>query len=61
MMQFNINPSYQIDNIVNESHFRSTFRGERAEDVDKVYFRRRDDFVDYTEAMFKNKHLITKK
>ena len=44
-----------------KSTFKSDFKGEVEEPVDKVYFRRRDEESMYAEAMFKNKILAGKK
>ena len=61
MHQLNINPAYQIDEKGDCSHFRETFKGLKEEETDKVYFRKKDEMVDYAEAMFKTKLLFAKK
>jgi hypothetical protein len=61
LMQLNINPSFQIEQRMDLTNFRETYTGEREEEVDKVYFRKKDEMVNYAEAMFKSKQLLTKK
>jgi hypothetical protein len=61
LMQLNINPSFQIAQRMDVTEFRQTFKGEVEEEVDKVYFRKKDEMVNYAEASFKMKHLLTKK
>lgn len=60
-MQLNINPSFQIDQRMDVTHFRETFKGERAEECDKVYFRRKDEISEFAECLCKSKALMTKK
>merc|ERR1719464_274876 len=51
--QLNLNPGYQMDNGMDTSHFRETFKGNKVEDTDKVYFRKKDEIVNYAEAYVK--------
>ena len=61
LMQLNINPSFQIEQRMDVTHFRETFKGEKMEETDKVYFRKKDPVSEYAECMFKSKVLMTKK
>ncbi len=56
-----VNPSYRLENKMDSTEFRSTFKGVREEEVDKVYFRKMDEVSHFAEAMFKTKILMTKK
>jgi len=60
-MQLNINPSYQITQRMDVTNFRETFKGEKGEETDKVYFRKKDELSNYAEAWLKSKVLMTKK
>ena len=55
-----MNPAYRLEKN-DKTHFRETFRGKRDEEVDKVYFRRKDNLSDYAEALFKSKLVLSKK
>ena len=59
-MWIQVNPAYRIEKN-DKTHFADTFKGKRDEDVDKVYFRRKDNLSDYAEALFKTKLVLTKK
>jgi hypothetical protein len=61
LMQLNVNPAFQIEQRMDVTEFRETFKGEKVEETDKVYFRRKDDITEYAECMFKSKVLIDKK
>ena len=61
VMQININPSYQISQRMDVTNFRETYKGEKVEETDKVYFRKKDDLSNYTECWLKSKVLMTKK
>lgn len=61
LMQLNINPAFQIEQRMDVTQFRDTFKGEKVEETDKVYFRRKDEITEYAECMFKSKVLIEKK
>lgn len=56
-----LNPGYRLEDNNKSTHFSETFKGERKEDVDKVYFRKRDGLASYAEALFKSKHICSKK
>jgi hypothetical protein len=43
------------------TNFRETFKGEKGEETDKVYFRKKDELSNYAEAWLKSKVLMTKK
>ena len=43
------------------THFRETFKGEKIEETDKVYFRKKDEISEYAECLYKSKALMTKK
>lgn len=60
-MQLNINPSFQIEQRLDVTNFRETYKGEKMEETDKVYFRKKDEVSEYAECMFKSKVLMTKK
>jgi hypothetical protein len=61
LMQLNINPAYQIEQRMDLTNFRETYKGEKVEATDKVYFRKKDDMIEYAECLFKSKVLMTKK
>jgi hypothetical protein len=61
LMQLNVNPSYQIEQKLDMTHFRETFKGEKEEETDKVYFRKKDEISEYAECWLKSKVLMTKK
>lgn len=60
-MWMGCNPSYRLENKMDSTQFRDTFKGQRDEPVDKVYFRKQDQVSAYAEAMFKSSILMTKK
>ena len=60
-MWASVNPQYRLDNKMDSTEFRSTFKGVREEPVDKVYFRKADWVSKYAEALQKAKILVTKK
>ena len=55
------NPAYRRDNKMDDTEFKSTFKGVREEEVDKVYFRKMDEVSRFAEAVCKTKILMTKK
>jgi hypothetical protein len=55
------NPAYRRDNTMDDTEFKSTFKGVREEEVDKVYFRKMDEVSRFAEAVCKTKILMTKK
>ena len=55
------NPAYRRDNKMDDTEFKSTFKGVREEEVDKVYFRKMDEVSRFAEAVCKAKILMTKK
>lgn len=60
-LSMGINPNYRLENKMDCTQFRDTFKGHREEPVDKVYFRKQDEVSAYAEAMFKSSILMTKK
>ena len=60
-LQLNINAGYHMDNGMAITTNRMTHTGEKVEETDKVYFRKRDEVSNYAEFMFKAKILINKK
>ena len=55
-----MNPAYRIEKN-DTTHFKETFTGKREEEVDKVYFRTKDNLSNYAEALFQTKIVLTKK
>ena len=60
-MWMSCNPGYRRDNTMTDTEFRSTFKGVREEEVDKVYFRKMDEVSRFAEAVCKAKVLLTNK
>ena len=54
VMWIGANPGYHMDDQMQESHFMETFKGKKDEDTDKVYFRKKDEMVTYTEHAVKS-------
>ena len=47
-----------MDNTMDKTEFRDTFKGGKQEETDKIYFRKADEVSKYAEAMFKTKGLL---
>ena len=57
-MWLGANPRYHMDDQMQESHFMGTFKGQKDEDTDKVYFRKKDEMVTYAEHAFKSQIIM---
>ena len=57
-MNLNFNPRYYSEGQMEKSHFMETFKGEKEEPTDKVYFRKKDEMVDYAEHSFKSQIIM---
>ena len=60
-MWMSVNPNYRMENKMDMTQFKATHTGQKDEPTDKVYFRKKDEIIDYAEAMFRSKILINKK
>ena len=58
VMWIGCNPRYHMDDQMQESHFMETFKGKKEEDTDKVYFRKKDEMVTYTEHAVKSQIIM---
>jgi hypothetical protein len=57
----NFNPAYRMEQNNQTTTFRQSFTGDRKEEVDKLYFRKRDGLAAYAEALFKFSVISSKK
>jgi hypothetical protein len=60
-MWLSVNPGYRLEANAAVSHFKETFKGEREEPCDKVYFRKKDELSNYAEVLFQSKVVLSKK
>ena len=58
VMWTGVNPRYHMDGQNEESHFMQEFKGNKDEDTDKIYFRKKDDMVTYAEHRFKSQIIM---
>ena len=59
LMQLNINPAYQIEQRMDQTNFRETYKGEKVEATDKVYFRKKDEMIEEMLVQLEKKKGIT--
>ena len=57
-MNLNFNPRYYAEDQMQTSHFMETFKGAKEEPTDKVYFRKKDEMVNYAECAFKSQIIM---
>ena len=60
-LNVNAMPGYSLDKFNQASTFKETFQGKAEEPCDKIYFRRKDEVNQYSEAYFKSKHILSSK
>ena len=60
-MNINMIPGYTMNKHNQISSFKDTFQGKTEEPVDKIYFRRKDEINQYSEAYFTSKHILSSK
>ena len=60
-MNINVIPGYTMNKHNQISLMKETFAGKTEEPVDKIYFRRKDEINQYSEAYFTSKHILSSK
>ena len=60
-LQASFNAGYRMDNTMDKTEFRDTFKGVKEEETDKIYFRKADEVSKFAEAQAKMKGVFGNK